>query len=121
MEYAYAKKIELVKSSLVSYCKGCVTENWENMIDDWLDCEADMEFGHEFQNTFKAQFSNYMNPVMDGLLLLSGKNIICAIKAFKAYKKDISLDDVLQFTELFVSEQMQDFLLEGLALEFRDK
>jgi hypothetical protein len=79
------------------------------MFDMWLSCEADMEFGYGYQNKFKEQFSEYMNEDVNDALWLAGKNIIFAINAFMGCKDDADLDDVLAFTEKFVSEQLDDF------------
>lgn len=106
---AYAEKFDLVRESLIAHCKNCIIINWERMFHMWLSCEADMEFGHGYQNTFKEQFSQYMNSDIEGLLWLAGKNIIFAINAFMSYKRDANLEDVLEFTEKFVSEQLDDF------------
>jgi len=106
---SYEQKFELVRNSLISYCKDCITENWERMFDMWLSCEADMEFGHGYQNKFKEQFSQYMTSDIEALLWLAGKNIIFAINAFMSYKDDAELSDVLDFTEKFISEQLDDF------------
>ena len=106
---AYHDKFELVRTSLISHCKDCIIRNWERMFDMWLLCEADMEFGHGYQDKFKEQFSQYMNSDIESLLWLSGKNIVFAINAFMLYNHNSTLENVLDFTEKFISEQLDDF------------
>ena len=106
---AYEQKFELVRKSLISYCKNCIRNNWERMFDMWLECEADMAFGYGYQDKFKEHFSQYMNSQINEKLFLAGKNIGFAIRAFMSYKDDAELDDVIEFTENFVSEQLDDF------------
>jgi hypothetical protein len=106
---SYHDKFELVRTSLISHCKDCIIRNWERMFDMWLQMEADMEFGYGYQNKFKEQFNQYMNSDIESLLWLSGKNIVFAINAFMLYKNNAELEDVLDFTEKFISEQLDDF------------
>lgn len=75
----------------------------------WLKYDADMEFGHGYQNEFNEQFSQYMNSEVKNVLWLAGKHMVYAISAFMAYKNDADLDDVLDFTDKFLSEQLDDF------------
>jgi len=105
----YSDKFQLVRASLISYSKQCISENWNKMFDMWLSCEADMEFGHGYQNKFKEQFSQYMNSDIEHILWLSGKNIIYAICSFMEFKTDANLNDVLDFTEKFLTRQLDDF------------
>lgn len=106
---SYEDRFELVRSSLISYCKECITENWEKSFDMWLTHEADMVFGHGYQDIFEEQFSQYMNKEIDNILWIAGKNIVFAIRAFVLYKDDTDLNDVLNFTGAFISEQLDDF------------
>jgi hypothetical protein len=107
MNYEY--KFNLVKESLLLFCKNCVTENWDKMFDMWLSCEADIEFGNGYQNEFKKQFRDYITPEIDTLLWLAGKNIIFAVNAFMAYNNEADLEDVLDFMNKFIYEQLDDF------------
>jgi len=50
-----------------------------------------------------------MNSDIEEQLWMAGKNIIFAINAFRAYKEDAVRDDVVNFTEKIVSEQLDDF------------
>jgi hypothetical protein len=106
---AYEEKFELVRKSLIKYCKELIVKNWLQYFDMWLSCEADMEFGHGYQNEFKKEFGKYMNPEIEGQLWFAGKNLIFAIYAFMSYKDDAELYDVIDFTEKFVSHQLDDF------------
>ncbi len=106
---SYEEKFERVRISLVNYCLQCIRENWNRMFDMWLSCDADMEFGNGYQEKFKEEFSQYMNDKIEGDLWFAGNNIVFAISAFMAYKDDPSLNDVLDFTEKFVTAQLDDF------------
>jgi len=106
---SFTQKFEIVRTSLISHCKESITENWDKMFDMWLSCEADMEFGHGYQNIFKEEFAKYITPEIDSLLWLAGKNIVFAIVAFMSYKDNASCDDVVNFTENFVTAQLDDF------------
>jgi hypothetical protein len=79
------------------------------MFDMWLSCEADMVFGDGYRAKFKEEFSNYMTPEIEDKLWFMGGNVVCAISAFMNYKDEASLDDILDFTEQFVSSQMDSF------------
>ena len=49
----YEQKLELTKKSIIEHCKECISNNWEQMFDMWLSCEAGMEFGHVYIDNFK--------------------------------------------------------------------
>ena len=107
---AYYQKFELVRTSLITHCKKCISENYERMFDMWLSCEADMEFGHGYQNKFKEHFGDYITDEIQAQLWLAGKNIIYAINSFISLKDDdYELHELLDFVEKFVSEQLDDF------------
>jgi hypothetical protein len=106
---AYEQKFQLVRDSLILHCKKCIRTNWEQMFDMWLSIDAGMDFGHAYQDKFKEEFSRYMNSDIETNLFIAGKNVVFAIGAFMAYKKSAKLNDILEFTELFMSEQLDDF------------
>jgi len=68
-----------------------------------------MVFGYGYQGEFKKEFSKYINSSIDDKLWFMGGNVLCAICAFMRYKDNAELDDVLDFTEEFVSSQMINF------------
>jgi len=106
----YEQKFELVRNSLIKYCKDCISENYERMFDMWLSYEADMEFGHGYQNKFKEHFGDYITDEIEAQLWFAGKNIIYAINSFISLKNDdYELNELLEFVESFVSEQLDDF------------
>ncbi len=105
----YSDKLEIVKASLISYCKDCITNNWGGMFDMWLMHEADMELGHGYQNICKEQFDRYMTSEIEEKLWLSGKNIVFAMNAFLSYKRNAKIEEILTFTEAFLIEQLNDF------------
>jgi len=107
---AYYQKFELVRSSLITHCRKCISENYERMFDMWLSCEADMEFGHGYQNTFKEHFGDYITEEIKAQLWFAGKNIIYAINSFFSLKgDDYELYELLDFVEQFVCAQLDDF------------
>jgi hypothetical protein len=103
----YQEKFELVRAALIKSCKDCISHNWDRMFDMWLSCEADMSYA--YQHEFKQQFSEYMNSEIESQLFFAGKNIVFAISAFMKIKRNASLKNVLDFTENFISEQLDDF------------
>jgi hypothetical protein len=106
----YKQKFELVRNSLLKYCKDCISENYGRMFDMWLSYDADMEFGHGYQNKFKEHFGNYITDEIEAQLYFAGKNIIYAINSFISLKNnDYHLNELLEFVESFVSEQLDDF------------
>ena len=110
IQMAYEQKFELVRNSLISYCRDCISENYERMFDMWLSCEADMEFGHGYQDIFKEHFGDYITDEIKAQLWFAGKNIIYAINSFISLKNDdYELNELLEFVENFVSEQLDDF------------
>lgn len=106
----YAQRFQLVRESLISHSKECVSENYGRMFDMWLSCEADMEFGHGYQDKFKEHFGDYITEEIKAQLWFAGKNIVYAINTFISIKDDdYELDELLDFVEKFISEQLDDF------------
>ena len=105
----YEQRLALVKHAIIEDCRKRISDNWEDKFDMWLNMEADMEFGHSYQDNFKEQFAKYMNKDIENILWLLGQNLLFAINAFMAYKDESEVEDVLDFTELFINEQMDDF------------
>ena len=105
----YIEKFEIVKNNIITQCKETIEENWLQMFDMWLSCEADWEFPYIYKQEFNKEFSDYMKPEIVTLLWLSGKNIVFAIGAYLSSKEDSQLIDVLIFTENFISQQLDDF------------
>jgi hypothetical protein len=107
---SYYQRFDLVRHSLITHCKECISENFERMFNMWLSCEADMEFGRGYQNKFKEHFGDYITDEIKGQLWFAGKNIIYAINSFISLKdNNYELDELLDFVEKFVSEQLDDF------------
>ena len=127
---SYDEKLVLVKYSVLEHFRKHITDNWEKMFDMWLSCEADMVFGHGYQEKFKEHFSKYMNTEVEDKLWFMGGNVVCAISAFMNYKDEACLEDILDFTEQFVKSQMSEFtnwcddiqmaMYEGSSQEERD-
>jgi hypothetical protein len=107
---SYEQKFAFVRQSLISHCKECIVENFNQMFEMWLMCEADMAFGDGYINIFKQHFGDYITDQVRAQLWCDAKNIIYAINSFLYIKKGNSkLDDLVKFVEKFVSEQLDDF------------
>ena len=105
----YSEKFEIVKTNIIKECKKNISDNWLMMFDMWLSCEADWEFPHNYKKAFNDEFAQYMKPDIETLLWLSGKNIVFAISAYMSLKGHADLNDVLEFTERFIENQLDDF------------
>ena len=80
------------------------------MFDMWLSCEADMVFGYGYQNKFKEHFGEDIPEALNSNLWLAGKNLLYATISFSSITKNNSnLDQILEFVEIFLSEQLDDF------------
>jgi len=106
----YEQRFQLVRESLIADCKESVLENWERMFDMWMNLEADMEFGHAYQNNFKQYFGDYITTEVNEQLWFAGKNIVYAINTFISMKgHNCELNILLEFLEKFISEQLNHF------------
>jgi hypothetical protein len=92
------------KYAFIDYCRLHITDNWEKMFDVWLTSKADIIFAFGYQE----KLGNYFAKELLGLL---GQNLVCAIKAFMQYKDSPQLEDVLEFTEMFIKEQVDSLNL----------
>ena len=111
------ERFTLVRHSILLYCKEIISDNWNNQFDMWLQYEADHEFGHGYQKRFKEYFSDCMNSSIEDKLYFAGNNLLFAINAYMSCKDDAELEDILELTEKFISEQMDYLETDDLFLE----
>ncbi len=103
-------KLSLVEKSLIKHCKERITDNINHMFDMWLSCEADWEFSHGYVKIFKEHFGSYITNDVESQLSFAGKNILYAIYTFISLKEDeYELEELLDFVENFISNQLEDF------------
>ena len=116
----YEEQLELVKGSIIASCREKISEYWgTGHFDMWLTMDAQHNLGSIYIYDFKQQFGKYMDTDVESILWAAANNTVCALNAFISYKKycydhdpnaeDAALDDILQFIEMFISEQMDDF------------
>ena len=106
---SYSDKLQLVKQALIKDCKDRICDNWNKMFDMWLSVEAHMEFGDLYQFHFKKEFSQYITSEIERILYFAGNNIFFVVCTFIQNNTDADLEDVLDFTESFISNQLDDF------------
>ena len=107
---SYQQKFEMVRNTLITHYKERISALWgSNYFNMHLGSDIGMDFGHFYKNMFKEEFSEYMNSEIEMLLWFAGKNIAFSVSAFMLYNEDAELEDVLNFTEKFLSEQLDDF------------
>lgn len=107
----FSEKLELIKISLIEKFKEIITRCYSQpMFDMWLICDADMSFGGWYEDYFKEHFGDNITEDVECRLWFAGKNILYAIKSFIYIKNDdYELDELLDFVEYFVSEQLSQF------------
>lgn len=105
----YAQRLLLVKHRLIDHVRGNISHEWDKAFHIWLKSKADMTLGYAYQNIFNQEFSMYTTPEVNALLWLAGKSVVHAISAFMEYREDPQVEDLLDFIEKFISEQMDDF------------
>ena len=69
-----------------------------------------MEFAYAYQTAFKEQFGQFINEDVDAQLWFAGKQLVYLITTFRSVKNNsYSLDELLNFVEIFVFHQLDDF------------
>jgi len=119
---SYAEKMELVKQEIIIQCNGLVARYYMGgWFDMWLTAEADMEFAHIYQSTFKKHFENYIDNDLETFLWHYGKNLIYAIKAFMKIHKQKTIK-MYSFVQSFITNQLDDFdnSYDDLMMSFPD-
>jgi len=72
--------------------------------------EANLEFGYGYQGIFREHFGEHITKEVQSQLWFASKQILYATHAFLSVQGDYcALDILLQFVELFVSEQLDHF------------
>jgi hypothetical protein len=103
----YSEKFEIVKNTIIDECKERVKNNWHQMFDMYLSCEACMEFPDIYKDAFRSEFDKYITSDVELVLFISGKNLVYAIEAHMT--ADSSMNDILSFTHDFIEGQLDDF------------
>jgi hypothetical protein len=96
---AYERKVKLFSQDLIKKCKDILINRW-NSIDEIL--ENAEPFGHAYLITY----SDYLHASeeMERSLIDAGYHLTYAIRVF--IRRKATLDDVLEFTEQMISEQV---------------
>jgi hypothetical protein len=101
----------MINETLIAKIKEIITDNYyKPMFDMWLNSDADSSFEYLYLDTFKKHYGDFVTEDIECRLWFAGKNIIYAIKSFIYIKKDgYELDELLDFVEKFLSEQLVEF------------
>jgi hypothetical protein len=105
------QELDVVDRTLIAKIKEIITDNYyKPMFDMWLTYDADHTFGGWYEGIFKDHYGDFITEDVECRLWFASKNIIYAIKSFIYIKKDdYELDELLDFVEYFVSEQLSQF------------
>jgi len=104
-------RFELAQTALLKSIQDDITNHHNGFFKIWLGCEADMAVGYAYQNIFKEHFGDYITEEVKTQLWFAGKNILYSIRTFLSLKEDnYSLEELLDFVEIFISEQLNDFV-----------
>jgi len=106
---SFSDRLDLVETALLESIKDDITNYHNELFHIWLNIDADMAFGCAYQNIFKEHFGDYITEEVKAQLWFAGKNIVYAIKTFIKIQDDYSLEELLDFVDTFVSEQLTDF------------
>ena len=106
---SFSDRLDLAETALLDSIKDDITNHHNGFFDIWLGCDANMEFGYAYQNIFKEHFGDYITEEVKAQLWFAGKNIVYAIKTFIKIQEEYSLEELLDFVDTFVSEQLTDF------------
>jgi len=103
---SYEEKMLYVKQELLQFVTDRIVHNYpKEDFPNWLLCKADYVFGYGYELIFKEQFGIYINSDTVDILWFAGKNIIFAIQAFLSTKENVTLEEILSFTERFLIHQ----------------
>jgi hypothetical protein len=103
----YHEKFEIVKNTIITESKESIKNDWLQMFDMWLSCEADLTFSCIYENAFNSEFEKYMTPDSKLVIRIFAKNLVYAIVAHMT--PDSNLSDILSFTHDFIEGQLDDF------------
>jgi hypothetical protein len=104
------EELDLFDKALIKSVKESVTDSYNApMFDMWLTHDADHNFGLNYINIFKKHYGIHITTEIENRLWFASKNIIYAIRAFIYIKKHCTLDELLEFVERFLIEQLMEF------------
>ena len=109
LSMSFSDRFDLAETALLDSIKDNITNHHNELFHIWLNIDADMAFGYAYQNIFKEHFGDYITEEVMAQLWFAGKNIVYAIKTFIKIQVEYSLEELLDFVDTFVSEQLTDF------------
>jgi hypothetical protein len=109
MATAAAKRLLVAREGIIFYCTEVITEKWEDAFEVWLLIEAYDDMARAYKTSFKIPYHDYMNTELKHLIVTCSAHTVVAIRSFIKSFGTPRLDEVLQFTKEFVSQQLSEF------------
>jgi hypothetical protein len=103
----FYERFNRLQTELIEYCKECITRNHTGYFTIWLESETDISDG--YRRIVKEQFGEYITKEIEYQLYFAGKNIIYAIQTFITLNEEYNLDELLDFVDIFITKQLDDF------------
>lgn len=106
---SYAQRIQLAKEGVLYFCRETITERWAiNDFDVWLLLESNDELTRVYKTSFRPHF-DIMNDTLRHILAVCAANTAVALRSFVKLSGTPDCEEVLSFTETFLTEQFSDF------------
>jgi hypothetical protein len=103
-------RFELARNALSESIRDSITNHPNGFFDMWIySGDAQSEFGQAYQTIFKEHFGDYITEEVKAQLWFAGKNIVYAMNTFIKIQEEYTLNELLDFVETFLSEQLDDF------------
>jgi hypothetical protein len=104
---SYSETLTMFKDSLITHCKRVIIKNWGVYFKLWLDSETDIGDAYRFLS--KEYFKNYVTQEVENDLYMLGQSTVYAVKSFLVYSEDADIDDVVEFVEILMTTQFENF------------
>lgn len=104
---SYEERFEIVKTNLVSFIKEKITSRY-NYSNEYIIWSYSVIID-AYKEKFTQQFSQYMTPSIENTLFVAAKHFSYAVQSFVNMNPFYSLEDLLNFVDMFLSIQFNDF------------
>ena len=109
------QRLILARDGITFYCSEIIMEKWKDQFDVWLSIEAHDDIADGYKRCFKKPYQEYMTPVLKNLILTCSMHTVIAIRSYIKSVGTPRLDEILQFTNEFIRQQLSEF--ESMCIE----
>ena len=108
---SYMSKLQNVEEAIISKCREKITEKFnKTYFEIWMSIDAPCDFPEIYEKEFRNEFGDIIDETTSLYTQSCGSNLYYHIDTITTIQENIILSGILQYVELFIKLQLNDFL-----------